>query len=230
MCSVKRGAPRLFPGRPGYRDHQAIPALPRAGAWLGCGVTVEIRRLSPAEFSLLAPQLVDIYIDAMGYDPSMRNQRISVWRGEVRWPGFTAIAAVDSDDVVGIAYGFLGARERWWDKQLVRCMEQQPGGLTPQRRDMLQSYFEVAEVHVSPTKQGHGIGAAMLTGLLRLAPARWALLSTPEVAGEANNAFGLYRKFGFGDVGRNFYYPGDPRPFAILGRPLPLDSVDDRRQ
>lgn len=193
-------------------------------------MTVEIRRLRPAEFSLLVPQLVDIYIDAMGYDPSMRGQRISVWRGEVRWPGFTAIAAVDGNDVVGIAYGFLGARERWWDKQLVRCMEQQPGGLTPQHRDMLRNYFEVAEVHVSPTRQGCGIGAALLTELLRLAPAQWALLSTPEVPGEANNAFGLYRKFGFIDVGRHFYYPGDQRPFAILGRPLPLDGAGPRRQ
>lgn len=186
-------------------------------------MTVEIRRLSPAEFSLLVPQLVDIYIDAMEYDPAIRAQRERVWRGEVRWPGFTAVAAVDGGEVVGAAYGFLGARERWWDKQLVRCMEER-GGLTPRHRDMLESYFEVAEVHVSPTRQGAGIGAALLGELLHLAPARWAILSTPEVDGEANNAFGLYRKYGFTDVGRSFLYPGDPRPFAILARPLPLAS------
>jgi len=30
-------------------------------------VSFEIRRLTPQEFSMLAPQLVEIYIEAMGY-------------------------------------------------------------------------------------------------------------------------------------------------------------------
>ena len=72
-----------------------------------------------------------------------------------------------------------------------------------------------------PALQGNGLGSRLLTELLREAPTRWALLSTPEVAGEANNAFGLYRKFGFTDVARNFYYEGDKRPFAILALELP---------
>lgn len=186
-------------------------------------MTVQIRRLSSAEFSLLVPQLVDIYLNAMQYNPAIRTQRERVWREEVRWPGFTAVAAVDGNEVVGVAYGFLGTRERWWDKQLVRCMEEN-GGMTPRHRDMLESYFEVAEVHVAPARQGAGIGAALLSELLGLAPARWAILSTPEVDGEANNAFGLYRKYGFADVGRDFLYPGDSRPFAILARPLPFSS------
>jgi hypothetical protein len=29
---------------------------------------------------------------------------------------------------------------------------------------------------------------------------------------------------GFVDVLRDYRFAGDPRPFAILGRPLPLDS------
>ena len=95
-------------------------------------------------------------------------------------------------------------------------------GISEQRQQILNSYFEIAEIHVSPARQGHGIGAALLTELLHLAPAEWALLSTPEVNGEANNAFGLYRKFGFTDIARDYLYPGDHRPFAILGRRLPL--------
>ncbi|GAA1178708.1 N-acetyltransferase [Corynebacterium glaucum] len=184
-------------------------------------MTVEIRRLSPAEFTMLAPDLVDIYLEAMGYDPSIRQQRINVWRREIMWEGFTAIAAEEQENVVGVAYGFLGTRERWWDRQLLRSMRQS-GGITEQRQQILNSYFEIAEIHVSSSRQGHGIGAALLTELLRLAPAEWALLSTPEVDGEANSAFGLYRKFGFTDIARDYLYPGDHRPFAILGRPLPL--------
>ena len=48
------------------------------------------------------------------------------------------------------------------------------------------------------------------------------LLSTPEINGEANRAWRLYRRLGFNDVIRGYHFAGDPRPFAILGRSLPL--------
>ena len=48
------------------------------------------------------------------------------------------------------------------------------------------------------------------------------LLSTPEINGEANRAWRLYRRLGFTDIIRGYHFAGDPRPFAILGRPLPL--------
>ena len=48
------------------------------------------------------------------------------------------------------------------------------------------------------------------------------LLSTPEINGEANRAWRLYRRLGFTDIIRGYHFAGDPRPFAILGRSLPL--------
>ena len=187
--------------------------------WFDGSVTVEIRRLTNAEFGILAPQLVDIYLDAMDYPRSIRSERIRVWRGEVTSPGFTALAAIDNSHILGVAYGFLGQRERWWDRQLIRALREN-NSLDDAARDMLRNYFEVAEVHVSPAAQGRGLGTQLLRTLLDAAPAPWALLSTPETAGEANGAFHLYRAFGFTDIARDFYYSGDPRPFAILGRRL----------
>lgn len=184
------------------------------------GVTVDIRRLSAAEFSMLAPQLVDIYLDAMDYSRTIRTERIRVWRRDVTTPGFCAFAAVSGERLVGIAYGFLGQRERWWDRQLIRALREN-NHLDDAAKAMLRSYFEVAEVHVAPSAQSRGFGTALLRSLLDAAPAHWALLSTPEAPGEANGAFHLYRAFGFTDIARNFYYSGDPRPFAILGRRLP---------
>ncbi|WP_018016746.1 GNAT family N-acetyltransferase [Corynebacterium capitovis] len=190
-------------------------------------MTISLRRLSASDFVQLAPALVDIYIDAMGYSRGIHRQRVAVWRREVTWPGFTAVAAVrtteSSNAVVGLAYGFIGNRDRWWDQQLIRGLRE-AGGPSASHSDMLSSYFEVAEVHVNPVCQGQGIGRRLMEKLLRNAPARWVLLSTPEVAGEDNAAFGLYRKMGFVDILRGFYYAGDPRPFAVLGRPLPLDT------
>ncbi len=182
-----------------------------------------IRRLTGPEFSVLAPELVDIYIEAMGYSPSIRLQRIHVWRREIAQPGFTALIAQLDDQVVGVTYGFLGSSDRWWDKQLRRGFEE-AGGATPEQLELLRSYFEVAEIHVAPKLQVRGIGRRLITELLWNAPASYVALSTPEVENENNPAFGLYRSLGFKDVLRHFYYQGDERPFAVLGRSLPLDA------
>ncbi|MER2206304.1 MAG: GNAT family N-acetyltransferase, partial [Rhodococcus sp. (in: high G+C Gram-positive bacteria)] len=53
-------------------------------------------------------------------------------------------------------------------------------------------------------------------------PERSVLLSTPEVYDEDNRAWRLYRRLGFRDVLRRFRFAGDNRPFAVLGRGLPL--------
>ncbi|WP_257158547.1 GNAT family N-acetyltransferase [Corynebacterium cystitidis] len=184
-------------------------------------MSVTLRRLSGPEFSILVPRLVDIYIDAMGYAPGIRSDRIRVWRREIHQPGFTSLIAVLNEEVVGVSYGFIGNPERWWDRQLRRGFAER-GGATPQQQEMLRDYFEVAEIHVEPQLQVRGIGRALLTELLWNAPTSYAMLSTPEVPNEDNAAFGLYRSMGFEDVLRDFFYHGDTRPFAVLARALPL--------
>lgn len=115
----------------------------------------------------------------------------------------------------------MGHSDTWWDKQLQRGFAL-AGGPTAEQIDLLRDYFELAEIHVHPSMQGKGLGRHLLDALAWNLPASNILLSTPEVPGEANGAFGLYRSAGFFDVLRNYYYPGDPRPFAILGARLPL--------
>jgi hypothetical protein len=51
------------------------------------------------------------------------------------------------------------------------------------------------------------------------------LLSTPEADEATSRAWRLYRRFGFVDVIRDFTFPGDLRPFAVLGRTLPLEAT-----
>lgn len=177
----------------------------------------------------MAPELVDLYITAMKYPRSMRDQRIAVWRREITMPGFTAVAAFqqkesDTASLAGIAYGFIGNPDRWWDQQLRKGLVERHA-MTPAMVDVVSNYFEVAEVHVSPELQGRGAGRELMQRLLGSAPTRYVLLSTPEVPNEQNAAFGLYRSLGFRDVLRDFTYAGDPRPFAVLGRQLPLEPA-----
>jgi hypothetical protein len=50
------------------------------------------------------------------------------------------------------------------------------------------------------------------------------LLSTPDID---TRAFRLYRHVGFVDLRRHYLFPGDVRPFAVLGARLPL-ALDGR--
>ena len=74
-------------------------------------------------------------------------------------------------------------------------------------------------MHVLPQFQGGGIGRRLLTSLAASVRHRAILLSTPDAD---TRAFRLYRSLGFVDLARGHLFPGDARPFAILGARLPL--------
>ncbi|WPF65452.1 MULTISPECIES: N-acetyltransferase [unclassified Corynebacterium] len=134
-------------------------------------------------------------------------------------PRTPPIHQADPAHIAGVVYGFHGSADTWWHQQVQRGLLYRHHSAT-----LLDDYFEVTEVHVAPAYQGRGVGRNLLARLLDGLPEPTALLSTPEVPGEANRAFRLYRSFGFRDVLRSFYFPGDSRPFAVLGAPLPLAS------
>lgn len=183
-------------------------------------MSLDIRELTVAEFYMAAPHLVDIYVTAMGYDTALIPSRIKAWRLNSRNQDFHAFVAVVDRRVVGVAYGFQGNPHQWWFNQVYHGVRQHYGHNSPEVK-MMRHYFEVSEIHVAPEFQGRGIGARLLRALLAAASSPHVLLSTPEVAGEANSAFHLYRAHGFSDLLRYFLFRGDSRPFAVLQRQLP---------
>ena len=64
-----------------------------------------------------------------------------------------------------------------------------------------------------------GLGRQLLHALVEDLPHPAALLSTPDAD---TKAFRLYHADGFVDLARGYHFPGDARPFAILGARLPL--------
>ncbi|MBI2701840.1 MAG: N-acetyltransferase [Mycobacterium sp.] len=181
-----------------------------------------------------------VYVDAMRYPKGTENQRAGMWLEHTRRPGWKAVAAVEvatedaggnsggpseaelrSAPLVGIAYGYPGAPGQWWQQQVVLGLQR--SGFPPHAIDrLMNSYFELTELHIHPRAQGRGLGEALTRRLLAGRDENNVLLSTPENNGEANRAWRLYRRLGFTDVIRGYYFAGDPRPFAILGRALPL--------
>ena len=212
-------------------------------------MTATIRELGREEFLALLGRSVDIYFDAMNYHPGTKPARSRTWADNSRNVGFRAVgvfisreqyaetlnslphkpgeavdASVTHDSVlIGIAYGFMGCQTQWWDRML-RVGLAQSDVPTELAQAIVSNYFEVAEVHIDPLFQGNRFGEAMLRKLLGLCPGRFAVLSTPEVPQEDNRAFRLYRRLGFVDLLRYFYYPGDNRPFAILVRSMGLEA------
>ena len=120
-----------------------------------------------------------------------------------------------------MAYGYPGAPGQWWQQQVVLGL-QRGGFATSGDRPLMNSYFELTELHIHPRAQGRGLGEALARRLLAGRGEQNVLLSTPETNGEANRAWRLYRRLGFTDIIRRYHFAGDPRAFAILGRPLPL--------
>jgi ribosomal protein S18 acetylase RimI-like enzyme len=192
--------------------------------------------LPPQDMQRRLADALSVYVDAMRYPPGTENQRAAMWLEHTRRHGWQAVAAVEVDTpagdtpstaelsdapLLGVAYGYCGAPDQWWQQQVVAGLQR--GGFPgPEITKLMSSYFELTELHILPRAQGRGLGEALARRLLADRSEANVLLSTPEANGEANRAWRLYRRLGFTDVIRGYHFAGDPRPFAILGRQLPL--------
>ncbi len=190
--------------------------------------------LSPADMQDRLSDALGVYVDAMRYPRGTEDQRASMWLEHTRRQGWKAVAAVEVPDardsdaaqlstapIVGVAYGYCGAPDQWWQQQVVAGL-QRVGADRSRIAELMTSYFELTELHIHPRAQGRGLGEALTRRLLAGRGESHVLLSTPEINGESNRAWRLYRRLGFTDIIRGYHFAGDPRAFAILGRSLPL--------
>jgi ribosomal protein S18 acetylase RimI-like enzyme len=198
--------------------------------------------LPPNEMERRLTDALSVYVDAMRYPRGTVNQRAAMWLEHIRRRGWQGVAAVETPNgarkeepqeevpstgelsdapLLGVAYGYPGAPGQWWQQQVVLGLQRY--GSPPQEiARLMTSYFELTELHIHPRAQGRGLGEALARRLLAGRSEQNVLLSTPETDGESNRAWRLYRRLGFTDVIRGYHFAGDPRPFAILGRTLPL--------
>ena len=195
--------------------------------------------LSPSDMAQRLHDALTVYVDAMRYPRGTEGQRAAMWLEHTRRAGWKAVAAVEVEAVdtapgqppgaeqleaaplLGIAYGYCGAPDQWWQQQVVAGLHR-IGKPVDEVGALMSNYFELTELHIHPSAQGRGLGEALARRLLAGRGEAHVLLSTPEIIGEANRAWRLYRRLGFDDVIRGYHFAGDPRAFAILGRSLPL--------
>lgn len=182
----------------------ASTALPRIVAW------------TPEQFAARVDEAMDIYVQAMNYPPHAGAQRAATARRHTSHEGFACRAALLGDDtLVGFGYGYTTRAGQWWHDLVRKALT------VEQAEQWLRFAFELSELHVLPDHQGDGIGRALLGELAGALPHDAMLLSTPDID---TRAFRLYRHLGFVDLRRHYLFPGDVRPFAVLGARLPLRS------
>jgi len=186
---------------------------------------------TPSDFRRHLPEALSIYVQAMNYPRGTERSRAPMWTEHTTrrsWQGAGLLVERDGRQrLAAIAYGYRGEPQQWWQEQVRHGMRASRWP-EDQIRNLLSNYFELTELHVRPDEQGQGFGEALLRHLTRNRDEHAILLSTPEVAGEANRAWHLYRRLGFRDVVRNFTFTGDARPFAVLGRALPFEPAEGR--
>jgi ribosomal protein S18 acetylase RimI-like enzyme len=169
-----------------------------------------------SELEELVFEAMAIYVAAMGYQPGAGRQRAVHALKHAENKAFRFRAAVNQHGrLIGFGYGYTSERGQWWH-DLVRK------AVGPSSDYWLEDAFELSELHVSPASQGHRAGERLLRSLADQLPHRTMVLSTPEAD---NRAWRLYRRLGFVDLAREHLFPGDHRPFGVLGAHLPFEHA-----
>ena len=160
-------------------------------------------------------EAMTVYEIAMSYPRGTGVQRAGYAVAHTRLAGFRAVTAVDdeTDQLVGFGYGYTSRPGQWWHDQVRSAIGP---ALAAQ---WMTNGFELCELHVLPEFQGQSIGRQILLILAALVEQRRMLLSTPE---GPTRAWRLYTSLGFVPLARQYRFPGDVRPFGILGAHLPL--------
>ncbi len=187
---------------------------------------VELHLLDPDEIDSYKDGIVQVYCAAFSPPPySIEPFRCDTFAAtlerHIERPYYRCIVALEpaSRQVVGFTYGYEGGPGQWWRDAVAAKLPE------PLAEQWLTNYFELAELAVDPSRQGHGIGARLHDELLREVPHRTAALSTIQVE---TVALGLYRRRGWTTILHDFLFPGGDRPYLIMR--LDLDGAGARQR
>ncbi|GHC89121.1 GNAT family N-acetyltransferase [Streptomyces flavofungini] len=129
-------------------------------------------------------------------------------------PGARALGATTRDGrLVGFVYGMPNDRAHWWSTVVEPYLR--GWGL----EGWLEDSFVITELHVRPGYQNRGLGRALITTITDAAAEPRSILSAIDTESPAR---ALYRSLGYTDLARNVLFPSAPKPYAVMGAPLPL--------
>jgi GNAT superfamily N-acetyltransferase len=174
--------------------------------------TTTVEAVDAETFKAAIVVAAQIYGEAMQRPPELVVQRREIMAAHVHRGGFVGVLARDADGcVVGFGYGYHGRPGDWWHDVVGRALGRRDG------REWLSDSFELAELHVHPSRHGQGIGRRVLDTVLGQATGTTVVLSTHDRESPARH---LYRSFGFADLLTGFVFPGSTEVYVVMGKRL----------
>ena len=157
--------------------------------------------------------------------PTCWQARRGYIAAHVRRRGFRAVASLDRRGrACSASATATSAPGQWWHDQVRGALRRDA------RQALADRLLRGGRAARPPARAGARPGRRASCAPCSAWPsAKTTLLSTPEADEQTSRAWRLYRRFGFVDVLRHFPFPGDERPFAVLGRDLPLPARAGRR-
>ncbi|WP_392672949.1 GNAT family N-acetyltransferase [Streptomyces sp. LN785] len=126
-------------------------------------------------------------------------------------------ATTPADRLVGFVYGMPNERGHWWSTVV------EPYLRATGSEHWLDDSFVITELHVHPEFQNRGIGRTLITAITDTVDQPRSILSAIDTESPAR---GLYRTLGYQDLARQVLFPSAPKPYAVMGAPLPLRRRD----
>ncbi|MFF9775352.1 GNAT family N-acetyltransferase [Streptomyces sp. NPDC013978] len=169
--------------------------------------------IGPLDLSAHVDEALAVQAVAFGLGPDEVAVRRQIVLRHMTYPGARALGATTGGRLVGFVYGMPNDRTHWWSTVV------EPYLRALGHDHWLDDSFVITELHVHPRHQNHGIGRALITTITDSAVEPRSILSAIDVDSPAR---GLYHSLGYTDLARRVVFPSAPKPYAVMGAPLPL--------
>lgn len=170
--------------------------------------------IAPVDLAARVDEALAVQALAFGLDAAEIAVRRHIVVRHLLNPGARAYGATTPDGrLVGFVYGMPNDRTHWWSTVVEPYLR--AGG----HEGWLDDSFVITELHVHPGYQGRGLGRGLITTITDQSALPRSILSAIDTESPAR---GLYRSLGYTDLARRVLFPSAPRPYAVMGAPLPL--------
>lgn len=170
--------------------------------------------IGPLDLPAHVDEALAVQAVAFGLGPDEVAVRRQIVLRHMTNPGARAFGATTPEGrLIGFVYGMPNDRAHWWSTVV------QPYLRAQHNEHWLDDSFVITELHVHPAYQNRGAGRALITTITDTAAQPRSILSAIDTESPAR---ALYRSLGYQDLARRVLFPSAPRPYAVMGAPLPL--------
>jgi ribosomal protein S18 acetylase RimI-like enzyme len=170
--------------------------------------------IGPLDLGSRVDEALAVQAHAFGLSDDEIAVRRQIVVRHMTYPGARALGATtETGRLVGFVYGMPNDRTHWWSTIV------EPYLRARGTAHWLDDSFVITELHVHPGFQNRGIGRTLITTITDGALQPRSILSAID---HESPARALYRSLGYEDLARQVLFPSAPKPYAVMGAPLPL--------